>query len=176
MNFKTLVLSSLLLVSTISANSLDITSLETDFTQTIVNDQNAKITYTGKMYATSAKNQALWEYNSPIVKKIYYKGGKELVIIEPELEQVIYAKLNKVPNILKLLQSAKKISANKLQTRFNGLTYNIETNGNKIEKISYTDEMQNSVVISFANEKVNGVIRGSRFAYTIPADYDILEQ
>jgi outer membrane lipoprotein carrier protein len=176
MNLKTLVLGSLFLSSTISANNLHITSLESDFTQTIVNDQNSKITYTGKMYATSAKNQALWEYNSPIVKKIYYKGGKELVIIEPELEQVIYAKLNKVPNILKLLQSARKISANKLQTKFNGLTYNIDINGNKIEKISYIDEMQNKVVILFANEKVNGIISSSRFAYTIPADYDILEQ
>jgi outer membrane lipoprotein carrier protein len=176
MNFKNLVLGSFLLSSTISANNLHITSLETDFTQTIVNDQNSKITYRGKMYATSAKNQALWEYNSPIEKKIYYKGGKELVIIEPELEQVIYAKLDKVPNILKLLQSAKKISENRLQTRFNGLTYTIETHGNKIEKISYVDEMQNSVIISFVNEKVNGTINSNKFTYTIPADYDILEQ
>ncbi len=175
MNIKLFVLSSLFVSSTISANSLNIQTLESNFKQSITNDQNAKIIYTGKMYATQAKNQALWEYNTPIVKKIYYKEGK-LIIIEPELEQVIYAKLNKIPNILKLLESAKKISENKLQTKFNAITYNITTDGNKIEKISYTDEMQNSVVISFTDEKVNNPINSSRFAYTIPADYDVLEQ
>ena len=172
---KLSVLSALFLSSTISANNLNIQTLESNFKQSITNDQNAVITYSGKMYATQNHNQALWEYNAPIVKKIYYKGGK-LVIIEPELEQVIYAKLDKVPNILKLLKSAKKISDNRLQTKFNGLTYHITTQGNTIQKISYIDEMQNSVVIQFSNEKVNKTIDKSRFTYTIPADYDILEQ
>jgi len=175
MHMKLFVLSSLFLSSTISANSLNIQTLESNFKQSITNDQNAKIVYTGKMYAAQAKNQALWEYDTPIVKKIYYKDGK-LVIIEPELEQVIYAKLNKIPNILKLLKSAKKISENTLQTRFNSITYNITTAGNKIENIFYTDEMQNKVVISFTDEKVNSYINSDTFAYTIPADYDILEQ
>jgi len=175
MTLKLFVLSSLLVTSTISANSLNIRSLESNFTQSITNDQNAKIVYTGKMYATSAKNQALWEYNSPIVKKIYYKEGK-LVIIEPELEQVIYAKLNKVPNILKLLKSAKKISADTLETSFNGLTYTIKIADNKIDNIKYSDEMQNKVIIQFSDEKVNHSISSGKFSYTIPKDYDILEQ
>jgi outer membrane lipoprotein carrier protein len=175
MQIKLFVLSTLCATSTIFANTLNIQTLESNFKQKITNDQNAVITYQGKMYATQNQNQALWEYNSPIVKKIYYKGGK-LVIIEPELEQVIYAKLDKVPNILKLLKSAKKISANTLQTKFNGLTYNITTAGNKIQKISYTDEMHNRVVIEFSNEKVNSYIDNSRFVYVIPEDYDILEQ
>ena len=175
MNNKLLTLSALFLTSTISANSLNIQTLESDFKQSITNDQNAKVTYSGKMYAKQAKNQALWEYNTPIIKQIYYQGGK-LVIIEPELEQVIYAKLNKVPNILKLLQSAKKVSADTLETKFNGLTYRIKTDKNTIEKISYTDEMENKVVISFTNEIVNHPIANSRFSYTIPDGYDILEQ
>jgi len=175
MNLKLFVLSTLVAASTISANSLNIRTLESNFKQSITNDQNAKIIYLGKIYATQTKNQALWEYNAPIVKKIYYKEGK-LVIIEPELEQVIYAKLNKVPNILKLLKDARKKDDNSLQTKFNGITYNIDMAGNKIEKIYYTDEMQNKVVISFTNEKVNHYISGSKFNYTIPEDYDILKQ
>ncbi len=175
MPIKLFVLSSLLTTSTIFANSLNIQTLESNFTQSITNDQNAKIVYTGKMYATQAKNKALWEYNSPIVKKIYYTGGK-LVIIEPELEQVIYAKLEKVPNVLKLIKSAKKVADDTLQTRFNATTYNILVEDNKIVNITYIDEMQNSVAIEFNNEKVNGVLSDSVFSYTIPADYDILEQ
>ena len=175
MNMKLFVLSSLFLSSTISANNLNIQTLESNFKQDITNDQNAVITYTGKMYATRTKNQALWEYNTPIVKKIYYKDGK-LVIIEPELEQVIYAKLNKVPNVLKLIKSAKKVADDTLQTRFNNITYNILIEGNKIINITYVDEMQNSVVIEFSNEKVNRYLNNNIFAYTIPEDYDILEQ
>ncbi len=175
MPIKLFVLSSLLATSTIFANNLNIQTLESNFKQSITNDQNAKIVYTGKMYATQAKNQALWEYNAPIVKKIYYTGGK-LVIIEPELEQVIYAKLDKVPNVLKLIKSAKKVAEDTLQTRFNSITYNILIEGNKIINITYIDEMQNSVAIEFSDEKVNKFFNDSVFAYTIPADYDILEQ
>jgi len=175
MHIKQFLFSSLFLSSTILANNLNIQTLESNFKQSITNDQNAKIVYTGKMYATQAKNQALWEYSTPIVKKIYYKGGK-LLIVEPELEQVIYAKLDKIPNILKLLKSAKKISKNSFQTKFNAITYTITTDGNTIENIRYIDEMQNSVVISFTQERVNRPIDSSRFSYTIPEDYDILEQ
>ncbi len=175
MNIKLFVLSTLFVSSTISANNLNIRSLESNFRQSITNDQNAKVVYTGKMYATQAKNQALWEYNTPVVKRIYYKGGK-LVIIEPELEQVIYAKLDKVPNVLKLIKSAKKVADDTLQTHFNGITYNIMIEGNKIINITYIDEMQNAVVIEFNQERVNFPISDSTFAYTIPADYDILEQ
>ncbi len=175
MNLKLSLLSGLCISSTMLANTLNIQTLESNFKQSITNDQNAKIVYTGKMYATQAKNKALWEYNSPIVKKIYYKGGK-LVIIEPELEQVIYAKLDKVPNVLKLIKSAKKVADDTLQTRFNGITYNILIEGNKIINITYIDEMQNSVAIEFSNEKINRFLNESIFSYTIPADYDILEQ
>ncbi len=175
MNLKLSLLSGLFISSTMLANTLNIHTLESNFRQSITNDQNTKIVYTGKMYASQKKNQALWEYNTPIVKKIYYKGGK-LVIIEPELEQVIYAKLNKVPNILQLLHNAKKSADGRLKTRFNGITYFIKVSGNKIEKISYVDEMQNKVVIVFSNERVNHHIDNSRFAYVIPEDYDILEQ
>ncbi len=176
MYIKTLVLTSISMLSTISANMLNINTLESNFKQTVINEQNAKVTYQGKMFASQLKNQALWEYNTPIEKKIYYTGGKELLIIEPELEQVIYAKLDKVPNILKLLKSAKKIGENQLQTRFNGLTYTITTDGNKINRIQYIDEMENHVTITFTNERVNKTLKNGIFSYQIPADYDILKQ
>ena len=175
MKKKFRILATLFLAPTLWAQNLDIKTIQADFTQSITNDQNAVVTYQGKMYATQEKNQALWEYKVPIIKQIYYKEGK-LVIIEPELEQVIYAKLDKIPNILALLKSAKKISENTLQTTFNALTYNITLKEGKLEKIFYKDEMQNSVMIVFQNEVVNDPIQESRFSYTIPKGYDILEE
>ncbi len=159
----------------LSANITQLNSLESNFKQSIVNDQNSRITYSGKMYATKQNNQALWEYTSPIEKKIYYKDGS-IVIIEPELEQAIFAKLSKVPNVLSLLNSAKRISENRFETTFNNVKYMIETNGNKINSISYTDEIQNRVTIEFNAQKTNENINASKFVYSIPEDYDILEQ
>ncbi len=159
----------------LSANITQLNSLESNFKQSIVNDQNSRITYSGKMYATKQNNQALWEYTSPIEKKIYYKDGS-IVIIEPELEQAIFAKLSKVPNVLSLLNSAKRISENRFETTFNNVKYMIETNGNKINSISYTDEIQNRVTIEFNTQKTNENINASKFVYSIPEDYDILEQ
>ena len=154
---------------------MQLNSLESNFQQSITNEQNSRITYSGKMYATKQNNQALWVYTNPIEKKIYYKSGS-IVIIEPELEQAIFAKLSKVPNVLSLLNSASQVSANKLQTTFNNIVYTITTNGNKIKSISYTDEIQNRVVITFSGQKTNRPIANSKFAYKIPQDYDILEQ
>jgi outer membrane lipoprotein carrier protein len=176
MKIKLFVFSSIFITNIASANTLNIDTIESNFNQSVTNEQNAKVVYSGKMYASKSKNQALWEYNSPISKKIYYKGDGKVVIIEPELEQVVYAKLDKIPNVLKLLKSAKKTDDGRLKTKFNGINYYITANQNKIDKITYTDEMQNRVIIQFSDEKVNTYINESRFAYSVPAGYDILEQ
>jgi len=173
---KKLLLSVALLSTTyLSAKITQMTSLESNFTQSITNDQNSRITYRGKMYATTRNNQALWIYTNPIEKRIYYKDGS-VVIIEPELEQAIFAKLAKVPNVLSLLNRAKTISNNRLQTTFNNIVYTITTDGSKIKRIDYTDEIQNKVSIEFNSQKVNKSIAGSKFSYHIPEDYDILQQ
>lgn len=173
---KKILLSSILFSCTLlSANISELHTLESDFKQSIVNEQNSQITYSGKMYATQKDNQALWEYTTPIVKKIYYKEGN-IVIIEPELEQAIFAKLTKVPNVLQLLNSAQKLSDTKLVTTFNKIKYTITLDKNKIKKITYVDEIQNKVTIVFEKQTTNGYIKPETFVYSIPEEFDILEQ
>ncbi len=175
MKIKKLLSIPLFLAISLHANIYNLTSLESNFKQSITNDQNAKIIYYGKMYAKRENNQARWKYTSPINKDIYYKGGK-LIIIEPDLEQVIYAKMDKIPNILTILDNAVQIKENYLQTSFNNIKYNITMSGNKIDKIEYKDEMENRVRITFTNESVNHEINNNIFNFMIPEDYDILEQ
>ena len=165
-----------ILSNTVFASGIaDLKSFESDFSQTIINDQNSHIVYQGKLYAKKDKNQALWVYTSPIDKKIYYSSGK-VVIIEPELEQAIFAKLDKVPNILTLLKQAKKIGEDKYATTFNNTRYTITMKKSTLQKITYTDELHNKITILFKNQKNNKKISDKRFAWKIPADYDILEQ
>ncbi len=158
-----------------SSDLAKLESFESDFKQIITNDQNSKITYKGKLYAKKEKNLALWIYTSPIDKKIYYSEGK-VVIIEPELEQAIFAKLDKVPNILSLLKKAKKVSKDTYITTFNNTNYKITLKDKHIEKITYKDELQNKVTILFSHQKINEPIKNDKFAYKIPQEYDILNQ
>ncbi len=173
---KRILLSSILFTQALlSDNITQLSSIESNFQQSITNEQNSKIIYSGKMYATQKENQALWEYQTPIVKKIYYKKGN-IVIIEPELEQAIFAKLTKVPNVLQLLNSAKKTSKNELITTFNKIDYTITLENQTIKTISYVDEIQNHVTITFDKQKTNREIKSEVFVYNIPEDYDILQQ
>ncbi len=153
----------------------DLKTFSADFEQNIVNDQQSRITYKGKLYAKKQNNQALWIYTDPIDKKIYYSSGK-VVIIEPELEQAIFARLDKVPNILTLLQKAKKIGEGRYLTTFNKIDYTIIFKEGKLSEIRYKDELHNRVVIRFEHQQTDVPLSDEKFRYNIPADYDILEQ
>jgi len=159
----------------ISANLSDIETLKTTFVQKITNNTSNTLVYQGKMYAKKKDNQALWIYEKPIKKKIYYKDGK-IVIIEPDLEQATFARLKKIPNIITLLKKAKKISNNRFVTVFNGKKYLITTDKKFVKYIEYKDDMQNHVKISFINPVVNKAISDDLFIYHIPKGYDILKQ
>lgn len=162
-------------VSLSAAAIQDIRTFTADFRQTIHNDQKTKITYRGKLFAQQEHNQALWIYTDPIDKRIYYSSGK-VVIIEPELEQAIFAKLDKVPNILTLLKKAKKKAPHTYVTTFNNTQYTILFKEGKLDRIRYRDELHNRIEIAFDHQKVNLPIDRKKFLYQIPADYDILEQ
>jgi outer membrane lipoprotein carrier protein len=159
----------------ISADLTNLKTLETNFIQKIQNSTNNVLTYKGTMFAKKKNNLALWIYNYPVKKKIYYRDGS-ITVLEPELEQVTFAKLEKIPNILTLLRKAKKVSKNRLVTTFNKTKYYITTNNNFVKDIKYKDEMQNVVTISFKKPKINKGINDKKFVYEIPAGYDVLKQ
>ncbi len=172
---KKLLMMILVTSSLISADLTGIKTIKTSFVQKIKNSANSVIIYKGKMFAKKENNLALWVYDKPVKKEIYYRDGN-IVILEPDLEQATFAKLDKVPNIITLLKKAKRVSKNTLVTTFKDTKYTIKTNHKNIEEISYKDEMQNHVSIDFINPKINTKIDNNIFIYQIPAGYDILKQ
>ena len=120
--------------SLISAELANLKTISTNFTQLISNSSHNTIKYNGKMYAKKENNLALWIYTSPVEKKIYYRDGN-IIILEPDLEQATFAKLNKVPNIISILKRAKKISENKLVAIFNKIKYTITIHNEIVKKI-----------------------------------------
>jgi len=151
--------------------SFDIQSIKADFVQTITNEQNSTIKYSGKFYARN-DNKALWIYQKPIRKKLYFLNG-QVVIIEPELEQAIFSKAKKLPKILDILKTAEK-KGNKLIAKCCDTFYTIIIKNHKIMSVSYKDKIGNNVKIIFSNEDTNLIIDDEIFRYNIPKDYDIL--
>ena len=164
----------LLTSSVIFAGVFDFDTISSEFRQTISNEENSKIVYTGNFYATT-KAKALWIYKSPIDKKIYFSQN-QVVIVEPELEQVIITNLQNVPNLTEILKSAKRVNVDTYETSYEDIKYVIHVKNEKIERISYSDKLENRVTIELFNQTINTFLDDSLFKATIPKDFDVVTQ
>ncbi len=152
----------------------DYLSIKSDFTQTITSPEGQVLNYSGRFYAKKPYF-ALWEYDKPIKKMVYFVG-KTIKIVEPELEQVIISSLPQAPNISKLLKGAKKIKENLYNASYEDITYEIVMDEDMPRKVSYKDKLDNKVEIFFENTKLNTRLKNNIFDYKIPLDYDVLRQ
>lgn len=160
--------------SVLFAGIFDFNTISSDFKQTITNEENSKIVYEGSLYATTDK-KALWIYKTPVEKKIYFNQNR-VVILEPELEQVIITNLDNVPNITELLKQSIKKEDGTYETSYDSTTYVIHTKNDEITKITYSDKLGNSVQIELLNQTKNTVLDDSLFETTIPLDFDVITQ
>jgi len=170
---KRVILAALLVTSTY-ANMNDINSFEADFSQNIVDDKGVKITYIGHIIASKPR-YALWQYFKPIQKSVYILPNK-IIVIEPDLEQVIIKHLNGNFDLFKIIHNAKKIDANKYLAKFKDKQYIITTENSKIKAISYKDELENDVRITFENQEENKKIPQEKYTPHIPDEYDIVSE
>jgi len=163
----------LLIIATLLQANINIKSIKADFIQTITNDQNSTIKYSGTFFAKD-DNRALWIYKKPIKKRLYFLDGK-VVIIELDLEQVIFSNFKKAPKILEILKSAKQENG-KLLAKCCDTIYNITIKDDKIISVQYKDKVGNKVLIKFKNEDTNIFLDNTIFKYQIPADFDIIRE
>ena len=148
----------------------EIKSFSANFIQKI-QTQNSYIQYKGECYIT--QNNALWNYNFPNKKQILI-NKKEAIIIEHDLEQVIYSKLDDIPDLNNILKNTKQINSNLMQAKYKNTLYDIFLENNIIKKISYKDELDNQVFIEFYNQKQNEKINNEIFKAKIPKNYDLI--
>jgi len=151
---------------------VNLNSFNADFIQTITDDNGKVLSYNGHIKA-SKPQFALWNYTKPIKKDIYI-SRKKVVIIEPEIEQVIIRRINISFNFFKMIQNAKKLDKNTYTTIFENSKYIIKIKKSKIKSISYKDEFENSVKIIFKNQIQNAVIPQTIYLPNIPKGYDVI--
>lgn len=170
---KRIILTALLVTSSYATLN-NINSFEADFSQNIVDDKGVKITYTGHITASKPR-YALWQYLKPIQKSVYI-SPYEIVVIEPELEQVIIKHLNENFDLFEIIQNAKKIDKNKYLASYKSKKYTINTKNGNIQSIEYKDELENNIKIVFKNQQINKVILKEKYMPNIPDEYDIIRE
>lgn len=168
------IISCLLLFINLFGAFEDVNTFNAEFKQTIVNEQNKKIEYEGVVYI-KRPGFAFWEYQKPILKQVYLIE-KEVVIIEPELEQVIVTEVDGAIDFLKILNDSKKISSDLYETLIKDQKYLLFIENDLLKRVQFIDKMDNRVDIEFFNQKKNSKIEERVFEPIIPEEFDIIKE
>lgn len=160
------------LISTLFAFGESMQSFEADFMQTITDEENKVLTYKGKIHS-KRPDLVLWNYMDPINKKIYLSKVRA-VIVEPDLEQAIVKKLQGEIDFFGILASAKAVDNTHFKARYKEIEFILQEEDGIIQSLSYTDKLENKVLITFSKQKQNRPLEETLFIPKIPEDYDIV--
>ncbi len=175
MVYKLLVLVMLFISNVFASSQLEnLKSFEADFSQLVTNEANKTIEYKGKVFIKNS-GKVLWKYETPIIKNVYVLDNIAIVD-EPELEQAIYTTLENSIDIVKLLKDAKKIKENKFEAELYSTKYIIFLENDKIKSLSYSDQLENKILITFHNSSQNNDISDDIFKFIPPEYYDIVKK
>ena len=169
---KKVLILALFLKSLFADIPLNFSSFEADFIQQIDDESKKIVKYYGKVYAKKPKT-ALWKYTRPIQKDVYINDNA-VVIVEPELEQVIMRHIEGDFDIFSLLKQAKKVGTNKYEARYKKTLFTLYFDGKNIQKLSYKDSFENLVTITFSNQKYDVKFDKTLFEPKYPKDYDLI--
>lgn len=160
------------LISALFAFGESMQSFEADFIQTITDEENKVLTYRGKIHS-KRPDLVLWNYMDPINKKIYLSKIRA-VIVEPDLEQAIVKKLQGEIDFFGILASAKAVDNTHYKARYKEIEFILQEKNGIIQSLSYTDKLENKVLITFSKQKQNRPLEETLFIPKIPEDYDIV--
>jgi len=162
----------LLTTSLLYSNEINLDSFKAKFIQTVTNDKGNKLVYKGTIAATTPQYM-LWNYTYPAKKEIIVNNHR-ITVIEYDIEQVQIRNIHGEFDFFKILKAAKKVKENVYNAKFNEINYLLTLNSGKISSISYLDELENSILITFSDQKQNIKIDLSIFTPIIPLDFDII--
>jgi len=155
------------------ANFIEIHSFSADFKQIIRDEKNKKLVYTGSLQAKEPQS-ALWLYKTPVKKSIYIQKNR-VIVIEPELEQVIVKHIPANFDFFHMIQNAKEVKKNMYVATIDAKEYTIIISKGVVSSISYADDFGNSIQILFSKQSQNTKIDDTIFHPIIPSDYDIIQ-
>jgi len=147
-------------------------NFKADFMQKITNPKKKSINYSGKV-RFSTPSLMKWEYTKPTQKEVC-TDGKELRVVDHDLEQVSTYFISKGFNLNEIVKKAKEHSPKIYVARYEGKSYTIQVDGKKrLQSIAYYDDLDNKVQIIFKNIKYGkGALGLKSMTCTAPKAYD----
>jgi outer membrane lipoprotein carrier protein len=160
---------------TLNASSMVLPeNFQATFDQKITNPKKKVIRYSGKVYFSN-ENLLKWKYSKPTKKEVC-TNGKELVVVDHDLEQVSNYLINKGFNLTAILKKAKLHSKNIYVAKYQNKKYTIQvdTQG-KLQSVAYFDDLENKVQIIFKKVKYGkGRLSSKLFQCHSPKNYDMI--
>jgi outer membrane lipoprotein carrier protein len=150
------------------------TSFSANFKQSVTNPKKKKINYSGKL-TFSTKNGIKWLYQKPTQKDVC-SDKMRLIVVDHDLEQVAYYRLEKAINLEKIIKNAKFVRKSVYTAKYDGKQYTLQVNTKgELSRIAYFDDLENTVLIIFSHVKYSSKeIPKSRLKCKIPKAYDTL--
>ncbi len=148
--------------------------VKAEFIQKITNPKKRVIEYKGKVIMDNS-SRFKWSYIKPTKKEVC-SNGKSVTVVDHDLEQVSFYRVEKSFNLSKILQKAKHYKGDIYTASYKGKIYTIVLNSKgEVEQIAYRDNMDNIVNIHF--KKIHSLSKApsiSTFHCSYPNSYDLI--
>jgi outer membrane lipoprotein carrier protein len=144
------------------------------FEQKVTNPSGKVIHYSGKVLFTQ-KNLLKWSYLTPTKKEVC-TDGKEVLVVDHDLEQVSAYRIGKGFDLTLILKRAKPHTEGIYVTEYEGRTYTIQLDSKgRLQSVAYFDDLDNKVQILFKGMQYGkNRLPKSRMQCNYPAIYDII--
>jgi len=165
----------LLFTAIISAEQIKIpVSFSAKFTQKITNPNKHIIHYSGTI-RLNRSGALKWQYQKPTKKEVC-SDGNSLTIVDHDLEQVSFYRLNKTLDLVKILKKAKHHKDNIYVANYQDMLYTFSLDkAGRIDQIAYKDTLENTVNIHFHAMHYNTkAYPQSKMQCPYPPAYDIV--
>ncbi|CAA6819010.1 MAG: Outer-membrane lipoprotein carrier protein [uncultured Sulfurovum sp.] len=185
-----LFISLLALGTTLYANITLPNNFQTNFHQSITNDQGKVIKYEGTVLFKNlqqsftnnlgeevSSNRSLfkWSYTAPTQKEVC-TDSTQLIVVDHDLEQVSNYLIDDGINLEEILKIAEKISLKDYKATYKDIEYLITLDDKQqLGQINYVDSLDNAVKIIFKNMNYNSNITDRSLECKIPDMYDIIK-
>lgn len=169
-------LSLLLLASSLLSANIGLPeNFQADFIQKITNTKQKVITYSGEVRFSNG-SLFKWSYKEPTKKEVC-TDGKELLVVDHDLEQVSAYLVSDGIDIAKILQKAKPYRENVYVAEYDGKQYTIQVDTQqKLHSIAYYDDLDNKVQIIFQHMKYGkGNLPSQSMKCNYPRSYDRIQ-
>ncbi len=147
---------------------------QADFVQKVTNPKGKVITYEGSV-RFSEGNRLKWVYLKPTSKEVC-TDGKELIVVDHDLEQVSYYLIDKGLDLPTILKHAKKYKDNIYLAEYQNRRYTIQVDKNgRIQSVAYFDDLDNKVQIVFKKMQYGkGSLKAADMHCNAPKSYDVI--